>query len=302
LRSEATRAHPPNTVSLSPSPRNHCDATGPLAPTDRIDAIDALRGIALFGVLIVNLVTEFHVSIFEQFLSQRPAQSALDRGLEEVLMLLFAQKALSLFSLLFGLGLAIQFDRLNGNPRRLTLLLRRIAVLLPIGLVHLFLIWDGDILTEYALAGFLILPFLFGPRWLVATASAVCVGLYLMSPLQHPLPFPSQSWIVQHVAEAIRVYGGGSFAEILAFRIRELPAIATLHLSILARTIALFLFGVSIWRTGLVRNVARHTSSLFACAATFLVAGIAFGAVAQGWALSAAPSPAYPVSSSDAPQ
>jgi len=40
----------------------------PLAPNDRIEAVDAVRGVALFGALIVNLVTEFRVSIFQQFL------------------------------------------------------------------------------------------------------------------------------------------------------------------------------------------------------------------------------------------
>jgi uncharacterized protein len=43
-------------------------AAAPLGPSERLDAIDALRGTALLGVLIINLVTEFRVSIFEQFL------------------------------------------------------------------------------------------------------------------------------------------------------------------------------------------------------------------------------------------
>jgi len=40
----------------------------PIAPHDRIEALDAVRGVALFGVLMVNLVTEFRVSIFQQLL------------------------------------------------------------------------------------------------------------------------------------------------------------------------------------------------------------------------------------------
>src|SRR5436305_4963629 len=88
---------------------------GPLAATERIDAIDALRGITLFGVLIVNVVTEFRVSIFEQFLLHPPMRRAFDATLHPLLMALLSQKALSLFSLLFGLGLAMQFDRLRGN-------------------------------------------------------------------------------------------------------------------------------------------------------------------------------------------
>ena len=125
-----------------------------------------MRGIALFGVLIINLVMEFRVSIFEQFLNQPSIRGPLDPILDTLLLLLFSQKALALFSLLFGLGLAIQFDRLRENPCRLRLLLRRLTALLAIGLLHLLLIWNDDILTEYAVAGFIVLPFLWGPRWL----------------------------------------------------------------------------------------------------------------------------------------
>jgi uncharacterized protein len=59
------------------------------------------------------------------------------------------------------------------------LLLRRLLVLLVIGLVHLTLIWDGDILTEYALAGLLVLPILFGPRSLVGISALAFLSLNL---------------------------------------------------------------------------------------------------------------------------
>jgi uncharacterized protein len=255
-------------------------AAAPLRPTDRIDAIDALRGIALFGVLIVNLVTEFRVSIFEQFLIQRPIQGPLDRVLEALLMLLLAQKALALFSLLFGIGLAIQFDKLRGNTGRVTLLVRRLAVLLAIGFVHLFLVWNGDILTEYAIVGFVVLPFLFGPRGLLAAAGAAFLGCFLLMPLWPSiLPFPSQGWIAEHTAEATRVYGTGSFMEVLAFRIREIPAVATLHFLIFPRTVGLFLLGALLWRTGLLRRIEMHRLVLFAFGVTALVVGISLSLI-----------------------
>jgi len=183
---------------------------GPLAAAERIAAIDALRGIALFGVLIINLVMEFRVSIFEQFLNQPSIRGPLDPILDTLLLLLFSQKALALFSLLFGLGLAIQFDRLRENPYRLRLLLRRLTALLAIGLLHLLLIWNDDILTEYAVAGFIVLPFLWGPRWLSAAAAAAFLSLYLIMPfLPVIVALPTQAWIMQHIAEATRAYGQG---------------------------------------------------------------------------------------------
>ena len=80
-------------------------------PHERIDALDALRGLALFGVLTINLVTEFRVSIFEQFLPNSTNQGSLNRTVEDILLFAFSMKALALFSFLFGVGLAIQLDR-----------------------------------------------------------------------------------------------------------------------------------------------------------------------------------------------
>src|SRR5258705_10279105 len=155
---------------------------GPIRPAERIDAIDVLRGVALLGVLAINVVTIFRVSIFQQFLFPKPplSFSPIDSAVETILMLAVDLKALALFSLLFGTGLAIQFERLAKSERRTLLLVRRLVVLLAFWLIHLCLIWNGDILTEYALAGFIVLPFLFGPRWLFAVAALAFLRVYLV--------------------------------------------------------------------------------------------------------------------------
>ena len=124
-------------------------SSAPLAPADRLAALDILRGLALFGVMAINIVFEFRVSIFEQFLPAAKTTAPIDRAVEIFLDQFISLKAFALFSLLFGVGLAIQFDRLPAE-RRTVLLLRRLTVLLAFGLVHLTLIWNGDILTEYA--------------------------------------------------------------------------------------------------------------------------------------------------------
>src|SRR5205823_6051483 len=158
---------------------------------------------------------EFRISIFERFIGQVSVGSSLDRTIERFLMFAVDSKAFTLFSILFGVGLAIQFERLERSPRRAHLLVRRLAVLLAIGLLHLLLIWNGDILTEYALAGFIALPFLWGPRWLLAAGSALLLGLYLTAP--PVLSFPDVVWLREHISEANRVYGMGGFRDIAAF-------------------------------------------------------------------------------------
>ena len=84
---------------------------------ERLVALDILRGVALFGVMAINLVFEFRVSIFEQFLPPRQVGSSLDRIIATFLDEAIELKAFALFSLLFGAGLAIQFDRLAAKPR-----------------------------------------------------------------------------------------------------------------------------------------------------------------------------------------
>ena len=163
-------------------------------------------------------------------------------------------KAFALFSLLFGAGLAIQFDGLANSERRTFLLLRRLAVCRVRR--HSFVpIWNGDILTEYALAGFIVLPFLFGPRWLLTLAALASLALYLAMQAFPPAGlFPGRTAIWRDVMDANRIYATGGFLDVLAFRLREIPLIASLHAFVFLRTIGLFLVGALAWRSGILQN------------------------------------------------
>jgi uncharacterized protein len=267
-------------VSTTGGQASDLTSQGPIAPSQRIEAIDVLRGLALFGVIAINVVFEFRVDIFEQFLPASGSLPAIDRALKQLLAVAVEMKAFALFSLLFGIGLAMQFDRLANHPRRVALLVRRLAVLLLIGAVHLFLIWNGDILVEYAVAGLIVLPLLFGPGWLMLVAATASLVFFVAMPLLPPVvEFPSQLWIRDHIAQAASAYGDGGFPEVLAFRIREIPAIFPLHVLIFPRTIALFLFGALAWRSGILRRAQDHGRLLF---------GIAIGGVLCGGALTLA--------------
>lgn len=253
-------------------------------PTARIGGIDILRGLALLGVLVINIVFEFRVSIFEQFLPPAGTEAAFDRALKFFLAAAVELKALALFSFLFGVGLAIQFDRLALHPRRLILLVRRLAVLLALGLVHLYLIWNGDILVEYAIAGLVVLPLLYAPRWLVVIAAAAALLLFLIVPLLSIVQSPSNAWIRAHVVEATRVYGGGGFLDVLSFRIREVRDIYPLHVLMFPRTVALFLFGVLAWRSKILVRAEERRRLLLVFAAVGLIVGAGL-AIAEQWRL-----------------
>ena len=223
-------------------------------------------------MLAINLEYIFRVSIFQQFLPG-PALHGFDRPLHALLQVFVELKALAVFSLLFGLGLAFQHERLANQPRRTLLLVRRMVALLGFGLIHLYLIWNGDILTEYAVAGLLVLPFLWLPTWLVVLAALACLAFYLAMPFLPPIvTWPSQAWFAEHMQMANRIYSSGSYREVLAFRIMEMPGFDVLDTYIFPRTVGLFLVGIAAWRLRVVEFAQRQGRrlwwlSLFAIAA-----------------------------------
>ena len=250
---------------------------------ERAVALDALRGIALFGVLIVNLLTQFRVTCFEQLLAARElAGLALTRSRADEIVLrlvgvLLEGKASAVFSLLFGVGLAVQHERSGGRSIDFgRYAAHRLGFLLVLGLVHLFFVWDGDILTLYALLGVVTAVVVRLPvRVLVGVALLLLVVQVL--PLPYPPPFASPEATLVHVAEARRVYGSGSFVEVARFRIHEVPHVAALLFFIVPRTLALFLLGASAWRAGLFRPEAARRRLVRVAAVLGFAASCAVG-------------------------
>ena len=246
------------------------------ASGDRIESIDAIRGAALFGVLVVNLVTGFRVSIFQQFVEPAQGLGGTDALVEHIVELGLEGKAFCLFTLLFGVGLAIQFERLSAFGQPLFWLARRMAALVAFGLVHLLLIWNGDILSEYAVAGLLVLPLLLLPAGRLLAIALGFLLVYAAGPvLVYSIPWPDDAALQAHVAAANQVYANGSLADTWRFSFAELPLILRLHAYAFPRTVALFLFGVLLWRAGILQRAAGFRVEIAIAA----IVGIAAGAV-----------------------
>jgi len=248
--------------------------SGPVSRKQRIESLDILRGLALFGVLYINLIREFRVDIFQQFIRTSPAPHLIDRWIETYIPIFIELKAFALFSFLFGIGLAIQIERIQerGGPVAM-LLVRRLAALFVLGIIHLTLIWNGDILSEYALAGFIALPFLFLPlRWL-GIAAAVFIARYIAPWPPYPISLPSQDWLQAHVTAAAIILRDGNFQQIVRFEWSELTSILPLHVFMMPRTVALFLLGAFCWRTNLFKNLHEKRHFLLASA----VIGVGIG-------------------------
>jgi uncharacterized protein len=130
----------------------------PVSAQQRIVTLDIVRGFALLGILIMNM-PGFVSSIFIEADGSHLWSSPIDRAAELARDMLFSGKFNSMFSLLFGIGFTIQFARMEQlAPGHAThLYLRRLLILLAIGLVHAMFFWTGDVLHVYAVLGLLLL-------------------------------------------------------------------------------------------------------------------------------------------------
>lgn len=120
----------------------------PIEPSARLCSVDAVRGFALLGVLLVNMYN---------FGAYAPEWTgSLDRFFSTLMHALFETKSLRLFSMLFGLGFALQLARAMSSERgSLWFYFRRLSILFVFGMAHA-LVYDGDILMEYAMLGLIL--------------------------------------------------------------------------------------------------------------------------------------------------
>ncbi|MCD8510964.1 MAG: DUF418 domain-containing protein [Bacillus sp. (in: Bacteria)] len=131
----------------------------PLDGKERLTHIDSLRGFALLGILIVNMLAFQYGTVgYKFFLPELPVQ---DQPINTAIELFFQGSFYPVFAILFGFGAVIMFERsATKNGPFNTLFFRRLLLLLLIGLIHMYFIWDGDVLVTYAISGLLFMVFI----------------------------------------------------------------------------------------------------------------------------------------------
>ena len=199
----------------------------PTGVNERIISIDVMRGFALLGIFVVNMLF-FHtpyIYINPYTWYQNPSDYETFKMID-----IFVQGSVyPLFSMLFGYGLAMQYmkSEANGSPFS-KFAVRRLSVLLIIGCIHAFLIWAGDILITYALAGFvLILIIRLKPIWLLLISiflflipNGLLNGLVYLGSLIEPDAMVIYTGI-QEIEASIVAYGQGSWGDIFSQRLAD---------------------------------------------------------------------------------
>lgn len=275
----------------------------PTVTPDRILALDALRGFAVLGILIMNV---------QSFAMPMPAYlnptafGSLD-GADWWIWVasnVFAdRKFISIFSMLFGAGLLLFAEHASargGAPVRLHY--RRMAWLFVFGMVHSYLLWYGDILVSYAVCGMLV--FLFrrrSPRTLLITGllvMSVGSGLYLFFgwsmrfwPPEALRDLLTQTWqpSPETIAQEVAIYRGGWLAQ-MEHRVPQtfFMQVQFLPMYELWRAGGLMLVGMALYRWGVLTG-QRSAAFYRGLAATGLLVGLPLASygvwrnVAAGW-------------------
>jgi len=234
----------------------------PTAPDERIVSLDVLRGVAIFGILIINIQSFAYPSAARL----NPTQYGDFSGVERLIWLgshvFFEQKFIALFSVMFGAGIVLFMQsKQRAEGSAMVIHYRRTAVLLLIGLVHAYLLWDGDILVIYALCGFVAVLFWEEqPRKLLAIGAvliAIPALLGIDAAFRIGLSSTHDAWTASEAAIQTEIDAyQGSWADGFAER-REaaLRSHTTQFLSSTAwRYTGLMLWGMAFYRSGLLTN------------------------------------------------
>lgn len=246
------------------------DVLRPVAPQERIGALDLLRGWAMFGVLWSNLNDNY---------AGPGSGTALDNAMWWTQRWLVESRFYTLLILLFGIGFGIQLIRADALETDLrNTYYRRSAALLAIGIVHGTLIWQGDVLTIYALVAFALVMFrtVSTRRILVAGALLWFVGRTIVSELMW---FSGLRWMVAFPPRPNAIYAHGTWLAIERVRFAAyMNWLGHFGLSSYVSILAAFLIGLWSIKSGYLRRVInepRVTRSLLVVALVAAAIGYA---------------------------
>jgi uncharacterized protein len=246
----------------------HVPRLAPLEIGERIALIDAVRGFALYGVLLANLIWLTQDGAVVPAQVEALPTAAIDRLVWYGVEFFIDWKFYTLFSFLFGLGFSVQLVRAERRGAALLPVYgRRLGILLGFGLFHAYLVWYGDILHHYALLGFLLILFRkCSDRWLlgmgiglgVVLPAAIQMGKALFDPASPAAgPDPAE---LEVLATRFRAFTSGNIVESLRENAKYALGYWTtgVALHFLPAILGKFLLGFYAGRRQLLETPDRH--------------------------------------------
>lgn len=278
----------------------------PIASTQREPVLDALRGFAVLGILLINIEVMRSPDWFGRLAGEATTRSddVLDAVVRFAIGWLATGKFVSSLSILFGVGAALiaaRAFREGSSPR--PLLARRYVWLMMFGVIHM-LLYPGDILFVYGVTGICLLPFV---MLRVPALLAWSAGLFLvfnsfeimqfLSPTtleaapyveNAPVETSDNTWSEERAA-TIAAFAHGSYFDIVPIHVWQALLLQSMQLPALPWILSLFLLGYAVARAGMLYDLNAHRTKLRAGALIGLGIGlpanlgIGFGGPLSGW-------------------
>ena len=169
--------------------------------TNRIDSLDLIRGVAILGILVMNITSFSQIGMAYLNPKLGAGIGGINGWIHSFAFLFADMRFMSMFSILFGAGMMLfvqNIEQKELNPTKYHY--KRMFLLLGFGLIHAHMIWMGDILVPYAICGCLV--FLIR-NWSSKALVAVASALFLIPVVMNLLIYYSLS-----PSELGEIYGG----------------------------------------------------------------------------------------------
>ncbi|MEH6934792.1 DUF418 domain-containing protein [Bacillus sp. JJ783] len=233
----------------------------------RVEAVDAIRGFALFGILLVNMT----LIQFGVFASEKPTYifGPLDEGANWFIQFFGTHNFMSLFSFLFGLSIILlQKSIIVKGKKFFPTYIRRIIILLLLGYIHGTFVWEGDILFAYGVIGIFLMMFINRkPKTLLIWAS-ILLALIMLASYQSESTSNPYDDLAPYTEKEHKVHETGSYMDHVNFRLTENPfdymgingVFGLVFISVFAIIFMspLFLLGMYVGKKGWLFEVNQH--------------------------------------------
>lgn len=228
---------------------------------------DLVRSFALLGIVLVNVAYFAYPGDITYHAGG--LNSSIDYAAYSLVNTLFLFKSYTLFSFMFGVGLAHQM--LSAERRRISFkasYFKRMAALLALGMLHVTFAFYGDILIVYALLGMLLYLFRNKNQKKLVRTGCVLVGLQVLVAVVfasglYSLEARAPEQYIMTLAEMERqrsitapIYASGDFSEVVQQRWRDWISVLLFALPLQGPgVLGFFLFGLAAVRAGVLSNV-----------------------------------------------
>jgi uncharacterized protein len=240
----------------------------------RVESLDALRGFAIFGILLINIQVFSGWAFLGTEGREALSMSDHDGTLKTWLDVLVLAKFYSLFALLFGYSFTMMAGKLGDDATRMHL--KRMGGLLLFGLAHTLLLWPWDILLLYAVMGLVLTPFLKRGSWLLFICGLLVLSLGAFVQWHYDLLDAYDGFVLGVMQNSVPVMAGGTYTEVVAANWDMTRSVAVEWIQGMRplRVLGLFLIGAAAATLGLAAHDSGRRGVLVVAAVVGLAAGL----------------------------